>query len=232
MPQLCLALLTREQLGMVSEWPTGIAVYYAPGSISSYTGETLSYCFLQHDRRGSLWVLSRDDAAPSPALTQAAVQAIDRERHRLDANLPPTWPQGIHPESRHWARLLFRLHYFEPQQSFVTGLLKAVRQGAPLSPAQREVIEQIYTERGQVAGLRQRQHTQWRLRQLGALELKPADERTVRRFWRWAHQPAGLRDSRLPVITALEAQYYRSRRTRTHEVAEKIWAALASHAGE
>jgi len=86
--------------------------------------------------------------------------------------------------------LLCRLYYFEPQKTFVSGLLKRVQQGGGLSRKQRDVIQQIYAERGKVAGLRKRQQTQWRLRHLQAIDLAPQDARTVQHFLRWAQQPA------------------------------------------
>ena len=155
-----IALLTPDQLWTAGAWPDGIAVYYAPGSISTYTHETLSYCFLERRGYDTYRVLSRDYAHLSRTLAQEAVQALERERHRIDANLPADWPQGIHPEMQHWARLLFRLHYFEPQKKFVSGLLKRVQKGGGLSRKQRAVIQEIYEERGNVAGLRKQQHTQ------------------------------------------------------------------------
>ena len=221
-----IALLKRAQVCAPDDWPSGVAVYYSPGSVSTYTGETLSYCFLEHTLYDNLRILSRDDAHLQDALAQQAVQALDRERHRIDANLPPNWPQGIHPEMQHWARLLFRLHYFEPEKKFVAGLLKAVRHGTQLSRKQIAVIEEIYEERGKVAGLRKRQHTQWRLRQLLAIDLAPKDEQTVRRFLRWAQQPRGLRDKYLPVITAIEENYRHARKERTRKVARKIITGL------
>jgi hypothetical protein len=127
---------------------------------------------------------------------------------------------------QHWARLLFRLHYFEPQKTFVAGLLKAVRHGTQLSRKQIAVIEEIYGERGKVAGLRKRQHTQWRLRQLLAIDLAPKDEQTVRRFLRWAQQPRGLRDKYLPVITAIEENYRQVRKERMREVAWEVIAEM------
>ena len=127
---------------------------------------------------------------------------------------------------QHCARLLFRLHYFEPEKKFVAGLLKAVRHGTQLSRKQIAVIEEIYEERGKVAGLRKRQHTQWRLRQLLAIDLAPKDEQTVRRFLRWAQQPRGLRDKYLPVITAIEENYRHARKERTRKVARKIITGL------
>jgi hypothetical protein len=210
-----------------------VAVYYSPGSVSTYTGETLSYCFLEHTLYDNLRILSRDDAHLQDALAQKAVQALDRERHRIDANLPPNWPQGIPPEMQHWARLLFRLHYFEPQKTFVAGLLKAVRHGTQLSRKQIVVIEEIYAERGKVAGLRKRQRTQWRLQQLQAIDLAPTDKRTVQRFRRWTRQPSGLRESRLPVITAIEENYRKARKQGMGDLAERIAEALqhAEHHG-
>jgi hypothetical protein len=127
---------------------------------------------------------------------------------------------------QHWARLLFRLHYFEPQKKFVAGLLKAVRHGTQLSRKQIAVIEEIYEERGKVAGLRKRQHTQWRLRQLLAIDLVPKDEQTVQRFLHWAQQPSGLRESRLPVITAIERSYRDLRLAHTLDIAQRIDVAL------
>ncbi len=221
-----IALLKRTTICPAGEWSSGIAVYYAPGSISTYTQETLSYCFLERRGEDQYRVLSRDYAHLSRSLARQAVQALDRERHRIDANLPVDWPQGIHPEMQHWARLLFRLHYFEPQKKFVAGLLKAVRHGTQLSRKQIAVIEEIYAERGKVTGLRKRQHTQWRLRQLLALDLAPKDERTVRRFLRWAQQPRGLREKYLPVITAIERSYRDLRLAHTLDIAQRIDVAL------
>jgi hypothetical protein len=221
-----IAILKRAKICPAEAWSRGVAVYYSPGSISTYTGETLSYCFLEHTLYDNLRILSRDDAHLQDALAQKAVQALDRERHRIDANLPPNWPQGIHPEMQHWARLLFRLHYFEPQKKFVAGLLKAVRHGTQLSRKQIAVIEEIYEERGKVAGLRKRQHTQWRLRQLLAIDLEPKDERAVRRFSRWAQQPRGLREKYLPVITAIERSYRKARLAHTLDIAQRIDVAL------
>lgn len=180
-------------------------------STGTITGETLSYCFLERRAAYKYRVLSRDYAHLSRTLAQEVVQALDRERHRIDANLPVDWPQGIAPELKHWARLLYRLHYFEPEKTFVSGLLKRVQQGGGLSGKQRAVIQEIYEERGKVAGLRKRQRTQWRLRQLQAIDLAPKDEQTVRRFLRWA-QPTALRARKSAAPRALwlarPSEYY------------------------
>ena len=218
-----IALLKPAQICCAGAWPAGIAVYYAPGNVSTYTEETLSYCFLERrGERNNYRVLSRDYAHLSRSLAQEAVQALDRERHRLDANLPADWPQGIAPALQHWARLLYRLHYFEPEKTFVSGLLKRVRQGGGLSGKQRAVIQKIYAERGKVAGLRKRQRTEWWLRKLLAIDLAPKDERTVQRFLRWAQQPRGLKGKYLPVITAIEESYRDLRLAHTLDIAQRI----------
>lgn len=226
MSKYYIALLKCIQICPADEWGSGIAVYYAPGSISTYTHETLSYCFLERRGEDKYRVLSRDYAHMQRSLAQRAVQALDRERHRIDANLPADWPQGIAPDLQHWAQLLYRLHYFEPEKKFVSGLLKRVQQGGGLSRKQRDVIQQIYAERGQVAGLRKRQQTQWRLRQLQAIDLAPQDERTVQRFLHWAQQPRGLQEKYLPVITAIERSYRDLRLAHTLDVAQRIDVAL------
>jgi hypothetical protein len=74
--------------------------------------------------------------------------------------------------------------------------------------------------------LRKRQHTQWRLQQLQAIDLAPKDERTVRRFLRWAQQPRGLRDKYLPVITAIEESYRDLRLAHTLDIAQRIGVSL------
>ncbi|MEA3310169.1 MAG: hypothetical protein U9Q70_11760 [Chloroflexota bacterium] len=225
MAQPYIVLLKHAQLYPPADWPNGVAVYYAPGSISSYTGETLSFCFLEHNGA----VLSRDYAHMPRALAQEAVLALDRERRRVAANLPADWPQGIQPEMQHWAKLLFRLHYFEPEHNFVTRLLKLVRQGTRLSRKQRAVIQDIYTERNKVTGLQRRQRQQWRLRQLLAIkELNPQDKKTVQLFQHRAQGKSGLPESQLPVITALEKHYWLAREKHTQLVAQQLVRDLAT----
>ncbi|HIP95646.1 MAG TPA: hypothetical protein EYH32_00340, partial [Anaerolineae bacterium] len=125
---LYIALIRAEEICTKEEWPPGLAVYYDPGSVSLETDETLSYCFLErlHSR---LTVCSHDYAALNHELAHRAINLLDRERRRIDANLPTNWPHGIHPAMQHWARMLFRLHYFKPDHRFVAAMLQLVREG-------------------------------------------------------------------------------------------------------
>ena len=228
MENLYIALVRAGELCPQEEWPTGLAVYYDPGSVSMATHETLSYCFLHQFSDGEVAVWSRDDCHLSRQLTDRAIRLLDRRRRQVDANLPDDWPNGIHPEMQHWAKILFRLHYFEPDRRFVVGMLECVRGGNTLRKGQIATIKEIHQERGGVKGLRQRQHTQWRLMWLAEIDLETGDRKTVEQFIRFARSAAGLRDSKLSVIGALEnKKYWRQRLEATQRRAERIAALLS-----
>lgn len=225
MNDLYIALIRAEEVCPRAEWPIGLAVYYDPGSVSLESGETLSYCFLERlDSR--LTVCSHDYAALDHDLAHRALRLLDRQRRRVDANLPADWPQGIHPAMQHWAGLLFRLHYFRPDHRFSAAMLQLVREGRTLSPKQIAAVREIYREHGGAEGLRQRQHTLWRLMRLAELDLEPNDRETVQRFLGFARSSAGLRESKLPVIGALEEKYRKQREEATMKRAERIAAVV------
>ena len=226
MSELYIALLRAEEVCAREEWPSGLAVYYDPGSVSKVTCETLSYCFLERLSNGELIVCSRDYSDLRDDLAEEAIRRLDQRRRRVDANLPDDWPRGIHPEMRHWAAMLFRLHYFEPDHRFVADMLKHARAGNVLTEGQIAAIQKIYRERGGVEGLRRRQHTQWRLMRLSEIDLEPEDRKTVEEFVRFAKSAAGLRESKLPVIGALEEKYWQQRLKATMRRAEQIAALL------
>lgn len=208
---LCIALVTAQEICSEEQWPNGRAVYYDPGSISFATRETLSYCFLEHDFNDELTVVSRFDCSLNAELTNRALLMLDRRRHKVDANLPDDWPRGIQPTMQPMSRILFRLHYFEPEQAFIAGMLKLVTAGKVLTDKQVDVVNRIKQEYGSPEQLRQRQHTRWRLDKLSQLNLEPTDQQTVRQFLGYARQVEGLRDSKLPVIVALEEKYWQQR---------------------
>ncbi|MBC7250511.1 MAG: hypothetical protein H5T62_09525 [Anaerolineae bacterium] len=219
---LYIALIRAGKVCPREEWPTGLAVYYDPGSVSLETDETLSYCFLERFSTGRLTVCSRDDTDLRYELANKAIRLLDRERRRVDANLPADWPQGIHPAMQHWAGLLFRLHYFRPDHRFSAAMLQLVREGRTLSAKQIAAVREIYREHGGAEGLRKRQHTQWRLMRLSEIDLEPKDRETVEQFIRFVHSTAGLRESKLPVIGALEEKYRKQREETTMKRAERI----------
>lgn len=208
MTNLYIALVTADEICSIEQWPNGLAVYYDPGSVSTATYETLSYCFLHQFYDGEIAVLSRDDCHLNRQLTDKAIRLLDQRRRQVDANLPDGWPHGIHPKMQHWAKMLLRLHYFELDHQFVAGMLERVQKGNLLSERQIAIVKEIHQERGGVDGLRRRQHTQWRLMRLSALALEPNDRETVERFTHFAKSAAGLKDSTLPVIGALENKKY------------------------
>jgi hypothetical protein len=225
MNNLYIALLHAEAICSRAEWPIGLAVYYDPGAVSTESNETLSYCFLER-MSTRLAVCSEWHATLNERWTRAAKNLLDRERRRIDANLPADWPQGTRPEMRRWAELLYRLSYFEPGHRFVAGLLNCVQTGCMLSAKQTTAIQVIYDERGGIEGLRRRQHAQWRLMRLAKIEMQPSDCATVKRLARFAGEPGGLRESTLPVLGALEAQYWRERLEAAKRRAEQIAAEL------
>jgi hypothetical protein len=226
MENLYIALIRAEEVCAQEEWPIGQAVTYDPGSVSSMSFESLSYCFLQQHGDGTAEVCSKDDANLSPASADEAIKRLDQQRREVDANLPGDWPQGIDPGMRYWAQMLFRLRYFEPNHRFTKGMLTLVREGKALSKKQVAAIEEVYRERGNVDGLRKRQHTRWRLMRLAEIDLEPKDRETVQKFAVYARSVSGLKESKLPVITALEEKYYRERLAATRERAKRIAASL------
>jgi hypothetical protein len=226
MDNLYIALIRAEEVCAQDEWPLGLAVTYDPGSMSSMTFETLSYCFLQQHSDGTAQVCSREDANLTPALADEAVKRLDRRRREVDANLPDDWPKGITPDMRHWAGMLFRLRYFEPNHRFAKGMLALIREGKALSKKQIDAVKEIYRERGNVDGLRRRQHTQWRLMRPAEIDLEPEDRKTIRKFTAYAKTASGLAESKLPVITALEERYHRERLAATRERAKRIAESL------
>ena len=227
MENLYIALVRAGEICSQEGWPTGLAVYYDPGSVSTATHETLSYCFLHQFSDGEVAVWSRDDCHLSRQLTDRAIRLLDRRRRQIDANLPDDWPYGIHPKMQHWAKVLYRLHYFEPDRRFVVGMLERVREGNLLNERQIAIVKEIHQERGGVKGLRQRQHTQWRLMRLSEIDLETEDRETVERFTHFAKSVEGLRDSKLSVIGALEnKKYWRQRLEATKFRAEQIAALL------
>jgi len=231
MNDLYIALIRAEEVCAREEWPTGLAVYYDPGSVSLETDETLSYCFLERLSTGRLTVCSRDDTDLRYELANRAIRLLDQERRRVDANLPDDWPHGIHPEMQHWAKMLFRLHYFKPDHRFIAGVLGRVRAGNVLTKKQIAAIQEIYQELGGVEGLRKRQHTLWRLMRLSEIDLEPKDRATVEQFIHFAQSTAGLRARKLPVIGALEEQYWKQRLQATIRRADQIAAMLERRPG-
>jgi hypothetical protein len=228
MENLYIALVRAEEICSQEEWPNGLAVYYDPGSVSTATHETLSYCFLHQFSDGAVAVWSRDDCHLNWQLTDKAIQLLDQRRRQVNANLPDGWPHGIHPEMQYWAKKLYRLSYFEPDHRFVARMLEHVREGNLLNERQITIVKEIHQERGGVDGLRRRQHTQWRLMRLSALALEPKDREKVGQFTHFAKSVAGLRDSKLPVIGALEnKKYWRQRLETTQRRAERIAAMLS-----
>ncbi len=193
MENLYIALIPADEICYSKQWPCGLALYYDPGSVSMRSHETLSYCFLQQLSGGEVSVLSRDDCYLSRELAYEAVNELDKTRRRVDANLPGNWPRRIHPEMRQWAKLLYRLHYFEPGHRYVEKMLRLVQTGNVLSEKQLASVQEIYRERGSVEGLRRRQLIQWRLMRLSEIDLNPRDRKTVSDFIRYARGKTGLR---------------------------------------
>lgn len=225
MNKLYIALVRAEEIVARGQWLTGQAIYYDPGSVSMDSNETLSYCFLEH--RVDLFVVcSSWHCDLGQTLADQAIQLVDQERRRVDANLPEDWPQGIHPSMKTAAQKLYRLHYFLPEHSFVAGLLGRVQAGAVLTEKQLARVQQIYEERGGVEGLRRRQHAEWRLMRLAEIDLSRADRATVSKFRRYANSIDGLGKSKLPVITALEEKYWEQRRQATAKRAVQIGTLL------
>ena len=226
MENLYIALIRAEEVCAQEEWPIGLAVAYDPGSVSLESYETLSYCFLQQYDDGMVRVCSSDDAHLTPALADEAIKRLDQRRREIAANLPDDWPQGIDPDMKHWAKMLFRLRYFEPNHRFARGMLALVQRGKVLSRKQIDAIKEIYKERGNVNGLRKHQHTRWRLMRLAEIDLEPRERETVQKFAAYAKTTSGLTGSKLPVITALEEKYYLERLAATEKRAERIVESL------
>jgi hypothetical protein len=226
MKNLYIALIRAEEICTREEWPIGQAAIYDPGSVSLITFESLSYCFLQQYSDGTALMCSKDDANLAPASADEAIKRLDQQRREVDANLPGDWPQGIDPGMRYWAQMLFRLRYFEPNHRFTKGMLTLVQEGHTLSKKQIDAIKEIYRERGNVGGLRQRQHTQWRLMRLAEIDLEAEDRKTVRKFAAYAQTASGLAENKLPVITALEERYHRERLAATRKRAKRIAESL------
>ncbi|MEA3341142.1 MAG: hypothetical protein U9R15_14350 [Chloroflexota bacterium] len=222
-----IALIHAEEICAREKWPLGLAVYYDPGSVSTGTYETLSYCFLHRLSGDEVVVWSRDDCRLGRQSADKAIRLLDQRRRQVDANLPDDWPHGIRPTMQRWAKILFRLHYFEPNHRYVTKMLQLVGTGNVLSEKQVACVQEIYRERGNVAGLRKRQLIQWRLMRLAEIDLKPRDQKTVKDFARYAKRKSGLRKTRKPVIGALEGKYWRPRLEATKHRAGLIAASLS-----
>jgi hypothetical protein len=227
MDDLCIALVRAVDICSPCTWPTGLVVYYDPGSVSLASNQTLSYCYLERFEDGTLMVWSKGYCRLDRELAEQAWQQLDHERRRVEMNLPDDWPDGIHSTMFHWASVLYRLSYFEPEHRFVTSLLEKVKAGCALSEKQIDIVKQIVSERGGTAGLRRRHYTQWRLMRLSELYLDDRDRDTVNRFTALARMPQGLRASLLPVIGALEEKHWRERQEQTAWRAEQIAEALA-----
>jgi hypothetical protein len=222
-----IALVRAEIICPSHEWSGGLAVYYDPGSVSFGTWQTLSYCFLQGGSRADdpiVW--SRDDVSLNAPLTNRALSLVDRVRHRLDANLPLDWPGRIPPSMRSIVETLYRLHYFEPEHNYVTAMLTLAQAGRTLTPKQIATVQQIKDERGDIEALRRRQHTQWRLRKLAALDLTSDDRRTIGVWTRQAQSPAGLPMGQLWRIGKVEERYLEPRLEATRQRARQIMAEL------
>lgn len=255
MDDLCIALVRAVDICSPYTWPTGLAVYYDPGSVSLASNQTLSYCYLERFEDGTLMMWSKDYCRLDRDLAEQAWRQLDHERRRVEmnprqwllvsdaytaggqesasgksspgVNLPEDSPDGIHPTMFHWAGILYRLSYFEPGHRFVASMLEKVKAGYALSDKQIDIVKQILSERGGMIGLRRRHYTQWRLMRLSELYLDDGDRDTVTRFSALAGMPQGLRASLLPVISVLEEKHWRARQEQTAWRAEQIAEALA-----
>lgn len=228
MDDLCIALVKAVDICSPYTWPTGLAVYYDPGSVSLASNQTLSYCYLERFDDGTLMVWSKDYCRLERESAEQAWRQLDHERRRVEMNLPDDWPDGIHPTMLHWAGVLYRLSYFEPGHRFVASMLEKVKAGYVLNEKQIDIIKQIVSERGGMIGLRRRHYTQWRLMRLSELYLDDRDRDTVNRFTALVRMPQGLRASLLPVIGALEEKHWRARQEQTAWRAEQIAETLAA----
>ncbi len=222
MENLYIALVPAREICSHEQWPCGLAVYYDPGSISIATGETLSYCFLYQISGREIAVCSRESGHLNWKLANEAIKKLDRKRRRVDANLPNNWPRGIHPEMQQWAKMIYRLCYFEPDHNYVAQMLRLVQAGNVLSTKQVVTVQNIYRERGSVGGLRNRQLIQWRLMRLSEIDLNPKDRKTISDLAHYAHGRTGLRKSQVPVIGALEEKYRGLRLETTKRRAKQI----------
>ena len=217
-----IALVRAEVICPSSEWPTGLAVYYDPGSVSLSTDETLSYCFLQLSPYDEPLIWSQHDATLSPALTERALSLLEKERRRLETNWPTEWAARLPSGMSTVAQDVQRLLYFEPEHGYLKIMRQLLSEGRELTPNQVATVRQIKAERGGLQGLRHRQHTQWRLQRLAEIELEPADRITVLEFQQQARAPLGLKRTREPVIGALEAKYLNARYAATERRAQHI----------
>ncbi|MBN1936835.1 MAG: hypothetical protein JW934_19395 [Anaerolineae bacterium] len=194
-----------------SLWRNGVAVYYDPGAVSSCSGETLSYCFLEIARSvfggTSVGVYSSWHANLPDPLAAQAIRQLDRERSRREANQPDGWRERVRPHMWEAAERLYRLVYVLPDDTFLSSLRQHLEAYGSLSEKQREAVERNFRERDGADGLRRLQHTLWRLRRLAEIELSPQDAETVARFQREAQSRRGLDEKKKPVIGAIEAQY-------------------------
>ena len=227
MENLYIALVRAEGICPQEEWPNGLAVYYDPGSVSTETCETLSRCFLHQFSDGDVAIWSSDDCRLSRELANEAISKLNKERRRVDTNLPDNWSRGIHPKMRQWARVLYRLRYFEPKRGYIEKMLRLVQTGNTLSENQITSVQEIYQERGSVAGLRKRQLIRWRLMRLSEIGLDPKDKKTVSDFTHYAEGKIGLHKTKEPVIGALQEKYWRQRLEATQRRAERIAAMLS-----
>jgi hypothetical protein len=223
---LYIALISAAEICLPDEWPGGVALYYDPGSVSTHTWETLSYCFLQTSWDGSVEVLSRDDCSLSGPLTTQAINRLDQERRRVEANLPDDWPAGIHPATRQWTADVYRLCFWTPDDRFFKNLRRWVEDGKPLTQKQIASIKRNHGERGNTEGLHSRKLIRWRLQRLAELDLKPDDRATVSEFLYYARTIEGLLEHKQPVIGALEYKYQRQRLEATRWRAREILALL------
>jgi hypothetical protein len=222
---LYLAMIPARQFCQPSDWLSGLAVYYDPGAVSYSSHETLSYCFLEHFDDGPA-AYSSQDAYLLPDMAQRAISRLNQRLRALQANLPPGWPAGIHPEMRTRAEQLYRLAYFEPNHNFIASLLNQVTNSRLLSPNQLSALDQIAKQAGSLDAMRNRQRIRWRLMRLSELELEPDDQLTIDRFTQYANSLSGLHQNKWPVITAIEQAYWEQRQELTLIRAARIAALL------
>jgi hypothetical protein len=221
MKQLYIVLVRADQVCLAGDWPYGQAVYYDPGSVSLYSGETLSYCFLEFGPADELWVWSQAQARLSDPLAKRAVSLVDQTRRRLESELPADWQMRF-PGQRTAALDAHRLLYFEPAHPYLKPMWQLLCEQRALTSKQVATIQQIKAERGGLQGLRHRQLIQWRLMRLAEIELEPSDRATVIEFQRQATEPLGLKRVREPVLGALEAKYQDARDIATVRRARQI----------
>ena len=121
---------------------------------------------------------------------------------------------------------MYRLCHFAPGDAFFQSLREQIEKRRALSSRQIEAVQRNYRERGELDGMRKRKHTVWRLQRLDDIDLEKDDQATVSRFLSFARSRTGLRESKLPVIGALEARYEAQRLETTIAHAQQIVALL------